>query len=543
MANPNHIELSRGETSPLRITKRRRLLQSRQASLARQAVRVLAWAGPKIAKIEPLRRALVKGWENKLWKSGWADVLSGKKPPGVACDRTAMGIAIVKVVERVLADDRLSSTALRKFLNVLIGDAIINQGELSARQRFLNEHGVRPPEILLISPTKSCNLLCKGCYADSSPTREKLEWDLMDRMIQEVHDLWGGRFIVISGGEPLIYRDDGRDILHLAEKHSDCFFMMYTNGTLIDDKVAQRISRSGNIMPAISVEGMRERTDERRGVGVFDRTIAAMERLRREKVFFGISLTATRDNVEEILSDEVIDFYFEKMGALFAWIFQYMPIGRSYTLELLPTPEQRHWMWKRSWQIVYERKLFLADFWNSGSATHGCISAGREGGYMAVDWNGNVIPCVFLPYSPINIRDVYARGKTLNDVWAHPFFQRIRRWQYEYGFKDQEGKLGWDGNLIMPCPIRDHYADFYELIKGYELIPVDENAAAALRDPDYRQGLIEYNRAVAELLDPVWKTYYLKNRGRLTYLPYFARPRFKLSLHPAQASKNTRNCR
>ncbi len=515
MATPTELRASASETPAPGIARQQRIFRSRETDLARQAVSVLAWVGPRIAKIEPLRRSLVRTWERKIWQSGRADVASGKKPPGVARDRTAIGVAILKVVERVLAEDRLSPNSLKKFLHVLIGDAIINQGEPSVAERFQAEHGVQPPKILLISPTKACNLLCKGCYADSSGTREKLEWDIMDKMVQEVHDLWGGRFIVLSGGEPLLYRDNGKDILDLAEKHGDCFFMMYTNGTLIDDRMARRMSDIGNIMPAISVEGLRERTDERRGRGVFDRTLAAMERLRREKVFYGISMTATRENVEEILSDEVIDFYFDKMGALFAWIFQYMPIGRSYTLELLPTPEQRRWMWERSWQLVYERKIFLADFWNSGSATHGCISAGREGGYMAVDWNGNVIPCVFLPYSPVNIRDIYSQGKNLNDVWAHPFFERIRAWQYQYGFRNREGRLGWDGNLIMPCPIRDHYAEFSEMVKGFDLVPVDENAAAALKDPDYRQGLIDYNRAVAALLDPVWKSRYIEDKNSL----------------------------
>jgi MoaA/NifB/PqqE/SkfB family radical SAM enzyme len=490
--------------------KRKSPARSRRTAFARRAVGALVWAGPKIAKIGPLRRSLVGRWEQQTRESSWADVKSGKKPPGVVRDRTAMSVAILKVVERVLAENRLSRAGLRRFLNVLVGDAVINQGEIGARQRFFDQYGVKPPEILLISPTKNCNLSCKGCYADSSTTREKLEWDIMDRMIQEVHDLWGGRFLVLSGGEPLIYRDNGKDILDLTEKHGDCFFMMYTNATLIDDKIAKRMGEFGNIMPAVSVEGLRQRTDERRGSGIFDRTIAAMERLRREKVFFGISMTATKDNVEEILSDEVIDFYFNRMGALFAWIFQYMPIGRSYTLDLLPTPQQRYWMWKRSWELVFERKLFLADFWNSGSATHGCISAGREGGYMAVDWNGNVIPCVFLPYSPVNIHEAYAQGKNLVDVWAHPFFEQIRSWQRHYGYR--EGRQGWDGNWIMPCPIRDHYAEFYEMIKGYDIVPIDDNAAAALQDADYRKGLVDYNRAVAEIFDPIWKSQYIEGK-------------------------------
>ena len=38
---------------------------------------------------------------------------------------------------------------------------------------------------------------------------------------------------------------------------------MYTNGTLIDEKMAQRMAEVGNITPAISVEGFEKKTDER----------------------------------------------------------------------------------------------------------------------------------------------------------------------------------------------------------------------------------------------------------------------------------------
>ncbi len=485
--------------------------RSYRVSFARRAAGAMVWAGPKLGRIGPLRRKLINNWEKKMRTNTEKEKLTGFKPPGIYEDRLEVGVSILKTVERVLAGNRLSPAGWRKFLNILVGDALINQGDLTTKQRFTAKFGVNPPEILLISPTKSCNLFCKGCYSDSGQTGEKLEWDIIDRLIQEAHDLWGARFIVLSGGEPLVYKDKGKTVLDLVEKHSGCYFMMYTNGTLIDDEMAKRMGELGNLSPAVSVEGLRERTDRRRGNGIFDQILAAMERLRREKVFFGVSMTVTKENAEEVLSDEVIDFFFNKMGALYGWIFQYMPIGRAFTLDLLPTPEQRLWMWKRSWEIVYNRHLFIADFWNSGTAAHGCISAGREGGYMTVDWNGAVSPCVFLPYSPLNIHDVYAQGKNLIDVWSHPFFAKLRSWQYKYGYRDDSGKQGWAGNLMMPCPIRDHYAEMYPVLKEFNPTPVDENAAAALTDPEYRQGLIDYNSAVAKLFDPIWKSRYLRN--------------------------------
>jgi len=479
---------------------------------ARRMLSAAAWAGPSLSRLGPLRRSLVSSWERKIRERAEAEIEAGIRPPGVTRDRAEMGISILRSIERALAEGRLGRHSVNRLLNVLIGDSLVDHGISSAKDRFKAQFGMRPPGFFLISPTKTCNLRCIGCYADSGPTAEKLEWPIVHRMIRETHDLWGATFIVISGGEPLAYKDEGKNILDLAEMNPDCFFLMYTNGTLIDDEVARRLRTLGNLTPAISVEGLKEATDRRRGEGVFDKVVAAMERLRREKVLIGISMTATSENADQLLSDEVIDFYYNKMGAVYGWLFHYMPMGRAFTLKLLPTPEQRLRMWQRSWQLVYEHHLFLADFWNSGTASLGCISAGHEGGYMTVDWDGKLSPCVFIPYSPLNIHDVYAQGKTLIDVWQHPFFAKLRSWQWEYSNEKKFRKGSWHGNWMMPCPIRDHYDQFHKMLKEYSLEPVDENAQEAMQDPEYYQGMVAYNRAVAKLFEPIWKSRYMEGK-------------------------------
>lgn len=476
-------------------------------------ISVIAWAGPKVVRFGPLRRTLVKSWEKKAWTSAGHNAEAGTQPPGVIRDRTAMGVSILKAIDRGLAKGSIGRANLNRLLNVLVGDSLVTHGLPSAKDRFKAQYGCRPPGFLLISPTKTCNLRCTGCYADSGPTSEKLEWPIIHRMVREARELWGLVFIVLSGGEPLAYREEGKTVLDLAEMNQDMFFMMYTNGTLIDDEVARRLGRLGNLIPAISVEGLREATDKRRGPGVFDKVVAAMERLRREKVFFGVSMTATRDNADTLLSDEVVDFYFDKMGALYGWLFHYMPMGRAFTLEMLPTPEQRLRMWQRSWQLVHERQLFLADFWNSGTAANGCVSAGHPGGYLTVDWNGKIAPCVFVPYAPLNIRDVYAQGKNLNDVWEHPFFAKLRAWQWDYSNELQYTKGSRHGNWMMPCPIRDHYDEFFKMLKEHNPEPVDENARAAMEDPEYYRGMLTYNRDVAKLFEPIWEKKYMKGES------------------------------
>jgi MoaA/NifB/PqqE/SkfB family radical SAM enzyme len=220
------------------------------------------------------------------------------------------------------------------------------------------------------------------------------------------------------------------------------------------------------------------------------------------------------------LSEEFIDFFFDKQGAAFGWIFHYMPIGRSYTIDLMPTPQQRLWMWRRSWEIIREKQIFLADFWNHGTLSDGCISAGRHsgGGYLYIDWNGYVTPCVFVPYSPVNINDVYAQGKTLTDAWREGFFAHIRRWQKEYAIGN-----GQHGNWLAPCPIRDHNAQFRNWLRQYEPEPVDKNAELALMDAEYACGMDAYDAAYQGLSGEVWENYYLKpyksENGKVIPLP------------------------
>jgi MoaA/NifB/PqqE/SkfB family radical SAM enzyme len=466
---------------------------------------IVVRTAPFLSKSASLRHGVLQTGKFVSSRIRPANPLLSSLPPGVLTDQALFGEAFIKTFDRILAR-RLSDATLRSIGHNLIHGALVQGGEQSAISRFSKQFGMNPPSTLTISPGKTCNLQCTGCYASAGPTAEKLDWSTFDRIITEAKTLWGVRFLVISGGEPLAYQSEGKGLLDAAEKHPDALFMFYTNGTLIDEQTAQRMAALGNITPAISIEGWRDRTDERRGVGIYDQILAAMERLRRLGVFYGISLTATRHNAEEILSEGLIDYFFEKQGAFYGWIFQYMPIGRSYTLDLMPTPEQRLWMWKRSWDIVRSRKIFLADFWNHGTVSNGCIAAGRArgGGYMYIDWNGSVSPCVFVPYSPVNVNDIYAKGGTLNDIWANPFFADIRGWQESY--------IQSKGNWLAPCLNRDHHGVLNQLIANHEPEPIDESAHAALLDPDYEKGLECYGELYDNLSKPIWHEQYLQDQ-------------------------------
>jgi hypothetical protein len=165
-------------------------------------------------------------------------------------------------------------------------------------------------------------------------------------------------------------------------------------------------------------------------------------------------------------------------------------------------PENRLEMLKRTRRIVFEKKILFADFWNSGIASYGCISAGRPGGQFYIDWNGDVTPCVFVPYAADNIYDVYERGDDLSSLLKTPFFRRIHDWQNEYGFARPAEEVG---NWLCPCPIRDHFDQMRAAVVETGARPINEAAAEALEDPGYHRVMEEYAAGYRKLSAPVWQ--------------------------------------
>jgi MoaA/NifB/PqqE/SkfB family radical SAM enzyme len=416
--------------------------------------------------------------------------------PGVKDDKFYMARAMV------YSGLRVGSSS--KFANTIVNKAILSDLRAKKEVEFHNKFGFDPPGFMTISPAKRCNLRCHGCYANSASEKDQLDYNVFTRVIREMREFWGARFTVVSGGEPMMYKWNGKTIMDIYREHPDSLFLMYTNGTLINDRVAQKMYALGNVTPAISVEGMKKLTEQRRGKGVFEKITRAMKILRKYRVTYGVSITATRQNAEEIMSDEFIDYYFGELGAAYGWIFHYMPIGRDIDPDLIPTPDQRLFLWKKSWEIVKNRKIMLVDFWNHGPVSDGCISAGRPGGYFYLDWQANIYPCVFFPYAAANMKELYLTGGNLNDLINLPLHKSIREWQFKY----------WkEGDLLRPCPIRDHYKMAKRFVLETKAKPGDEGAEIIINDPVYEKKMHEYDEELKKRTSKIWEEVYVKGNG------------------------------
>ncbi len=436
------------------------------------------------------------------------ETFSSTRSHKIRNEQKLMALAIIESMTRSIDKRMLSPNVARAILELWAKALLVPRHKNSEVRKFYQENGCNPPWFLVISPGHGCNLKCTDCYASSDIAGAKLQWGIMERIINDARKLWNIKLVAFSGGEPFAYHSEGKNILDIVEQHPECLFLAFTNGTLINDEIALRIAKLKNITLAFSVEGMRFTTDQRRGQGTFDMVLNGIELMRKGGIPFGISATVNQNNYLEVLSDEFLDFFFDNQGAFYGFYFQYLPIGRNTCFDLMPTPKQRVEFWRKVWKIIEQRKLFLIDFWNHGSLAEGCISAGRDGGYLYIDWNGKVMPCVFAPYSVGNIHNVYQNCETLNHLWKSPLLKLIREWQVGYGYGNTQPTA--EGNWLRPCPYRDHHGQFLNWLNRFEPEPEDASAKEVLSDTNYHQKMIKYDEELANLFDPIWKQEYLK---------------------------------
>ena len=299
------------------------------------------------------------------------------------------------------------------------------------------------PWLILMDPTSACNLHCTGCWAAEYGHKLNLTFEDMDRVVTQGKEL-GIFFYMFTGGEPLVRK---ADIIRLCEKHNDCAFHAFTNGTLVDEALCKEMQRVGNLSLSISLEGFSEVNDLRRGQGVFEKVMHAMDLLKASGQIFGTSICYTSKNVEVVTSDEFLDMIIEK-GCRFTWYFHLMPVGNDAAPDLMPTKEQREYMYHRVREIrgfTGGKQIFAMDFQNDGEYVGGCIAGGRN--YFHINANGDAEPCVFIHYSGANIHE-----NTVLECLQQPLFMAYR------------DRQPFNENHLRPCPMLENPEILQEMV-------------------------------------------------------------------------------
>lgn len=316
------------------------------------------------------------------------------------------------------------------FLKTFIVDGNLMAWPIQEAMR--EKHQCNIPWAILLDPTSACNLHCTGCWAADYGHSLNLSYEDIDSIINQGVEL-GTHVYIYTGGEPLVRK---KDLIRLCEAHPDCAFLCFTNATLIDEEFCQDILRVKNFVPAISAEGSEETTDARRGQGTYQSIVNAMQLLKSHGLPFGISACFTSQNAESIASEQYFDWLVEQ-GALFCWIFTYMPVGSDAATDLMPSIDQRIHLYHFVREMRNTKPLFTLDFQNDGEFVGGCIAGGRR--YLHINASGDVEPCVFIHYSNANIHE-----QSLLECLKSPIFMQYYN------------NMPFNDNLLRPCPMLEN---------------------------------------------------------------------------------------
>jgi len=185
------------------------------------------------------------------------------------------------------------------------------------------------PAFLFLSVTDRCNLRCQGCWVTSSGPGRSLDLVTLDRVVSEAATAGVSTFGIL-GGEPLLHEG----LTELFHRHSDRYFLLFTNGTLITDEVAKDLSEAGNVSPLISIEGDAAESDRRRGGDeVLEKSLEGLDRCRSAGLVIGVSTSVCRSNREALVSDAFARDMVRR-GAHYLWYSVYRPVGPDPAPEL-----------------------------------------------------------------------------------------------------------------------------------------------------------------------------------------------------------------
>ncbi|MCX8168623.1 MAG: radical SAM protein [Candidatus Methanomethylicia archaeon] len=336
------------------------------------------------------------------------------------------------------------------------------------------EYGVKIPQVT-IAPflivwnyTRQCNLKCKHCYEKSNqkPDFDELNTEEAKIVLDQLADV-GVVAIAFSGGEPLMRRD-----LYEVSKYAyrkEFYISLATNGTLIDYETALKIKDSGFQYVEVSIDGLEETHDNFRGIkGAWKKSIEGLMNCLKVGLDVGVATTITKNNMNEI--PKLIKIL-EDIGVKRFIAFNFIPVGRGKNIvDVDLTPEEREEILKylygkliksncriQTFSTAPQYSVISVNFGNGPlMATHfsnksaieilkgkakalaefiGGCGAGRL--YCALEPNGDITPCVFMPIKIGNIRrdklvNIWKKSEVLLKIRERNEFKGCGQCQYKY---------------------------------------------------------------------------------------------------------------
>ena len=249
---------------------------------------------------------------------------------------------------------------------------------------------------LIIEPTNTCNLRCTFCFVTEGMTREGgfMDFDLFKKIIDDSPDL--EHLCMHNWGEPLLHKNIFKMIEYAKNKGVN-YVVMNTNGTLLTDKMIDKVVNSKLDIIRFSIDGSAE----------------TFMRVR------GVELKKIEQNINKLKNVKEIRRSALKMGVVFTIEEDTEGDAEDYIT---------HWK-KIVDHVRIQPKLIPSP------RTEICPEPfGKDYGKLVVLWDGRVIPCCVDYNANLTIGSV--QNETIQNLWKNEKMDFLRKQHLEGKFPD-----------------------------------------------------------------------------------------------------------
>jgi radical SAM protein with 4Fe4S-binding SPASM domain len=329
------------------------------------------------------------------------------------CDGTRsvseiLGILLEEYEEPVTMKEKVTQALLKLERN---GILYFSKERQKAKHKIVSVRLSHPINEAFLEITNKCNLKCPHCYGNFGPESEELETAEWMRAIDELADLNVNQ-VILSGGEPLCHKDVLELVSYIRKKPMQV--VLSTNGTLIDERIADEIKQLSVKSVRISLDGPNAQVhDGFRGVtGTYDKVIKAINFLLERNVHVRINSCITKDNLNYL--PETIRFI-QALGVNEYKFFVVYFTGRETSPMKLFCPND-------SKELEYIFKTLGSSITTPEEKTQQTESneimnceVGRN--HLVIEPNGNVVPCLVFDRKKFALGNV--RKDSVKNIWEN----------------------------------------------------------------------------------------------------------------------------
>jgi AdoMet-dependent heme synthase len=291
------------------------------------------------------------------------------------------------------------------------------------------------PHVVAWNLTQRCNLACAHCYISAGAWQTaagELSADECRRITDQIIELAPAPLFILSGGEPLL-RDDLEQIAAYAVSRG-ATVVVGTNGTRLTDARIRSLRDAGVTGVAVSIDSLDPRYHDRfrHGDGALADTLAAVDRLRAQRLDFIVQTSLTRGNRAELPG---IAAWADEHGAVAFNVYFLVATGRAADMPgLAPQENEAVLRELAALERTYRGRMLIRSKCQPQLMRH--VHATDAASpllnyatrcpcgvqYCRITPEGKVTPC---PYLPAVAGDL--RTQSFGEIWrTSPVFRELR---------------------------------------------------------------------------------------------------------------------